>query len=93
MAFELVKKEFNSSVNKYQSCAADARRALDNAFLFLERVFAGRQEMVLFVTELTLNPLAAWFVSEHGCDKFYEYNRELLIEDKKTELKKKIHEI
>lgn len=92
-SFELVKKEFARSVKNYHIAAAATRQELDNAFLFLEKVFAGRQEMVLFVTELTLNPLAAWFISEHGCDKFYEYNKELLIEDKKAELKKKIQEI
>ena len=92
-AFTLVKEEFGNAVNKYRCCASEARQALTNAFLFLEKVFAGRQEMVLFITELTLNPLAVWFVSEHGCDKFYEYNRELLIDDKKTEIKKKIHEL
>ena len=80
-------------MEEYQQTCETTRQALTNTFLFLEKVFAGRQEMVLFVTELTLNPKAAWFISEHGCDKFYEYNRELLIDDKKTELKKKIHEL
>ena len=43
-----------------------------------------------FVTELTLNPHASWFVTEHGCDKFFEYNKELLLEEKKDQLKKEV---
>lgn len=91
--FDKIKEMFTHTVEQYSLSADTVRQSLTNCFLFLEKVFAGRQEMVLFVTELTLNPHAAWFVSEHGCDKFYEYNRELLIDDKKTELKKKIHEL
>lgn len=91
-AFDLVREEFRHTVEKYRQDCEAAKQALTNAFLFLEKVFAGRQEMVLFVTELTLSPHATWFISEHGCDKFYEYNRELLIDDRKTELKKKIRE-
>lgn len=91
--FDRAKGIFADTVEQYSHSADAARQALTNCFLFLEKVFAGRQEMVLFVTELTLNPHAAWFISEHGCDKFYEYNRELLIDDKITELKKKIHKL
>lgn len=91
--FLRVRESFSRRVGDYNASAMEAGQALTNAFLFLEKAFSGRQEMVLFVTELTLNPHAAWFVSEHGCEKFYEYNRELLIDDRKTELKKKIHEL
>lgn len=86
-AFAFVKELFGQSVADYDRAASDTRQALTNAFLFLEKAFAGRQEMVLFVTELTLNTHASWFVSEHGCDKFYEYNKELLLDEKKAELK------
>lgn len=91
--FDRIRELFAGAVEQYSRSAEKTGQALTNSFLFLEKVFAGRQEMVLFVTELTLNPNAAWFVSEHGCDKFYEYNRELLIDDKKSELKRKIQEL
>lgn len=92
-SFEEVKNSFDISVAEYNTLAENTRTALTNAFLFFEKVFAGRQEMVLFVTELTLNPQAAWFVSEHGCEKFFEYNKELLLDERKTELKKKLRQL
>lgn len=91
-AFSHVKKAFDSLVSEYDELAGRTRQSLTNAFLFLEKVFAGRQEMVLFVTGLTLNPNAVWFVSEHGCDKFYEYNKELLLDEKKIRLQEKIRQ-
>jgi len=89
-AFDLVKNLFGETVTEYESCINDIQYALTNTFTFLEQVFAGKQEMVLFVTELAMNPHASWFLSEHGCDKFYEYNKDLLIDEKKQELQRKI---
>ena len=90
-AFVQVKERFEQETAAYESMADSTRSALTNAFLFLEKAFAGRQEMVLFVTELTLNGNGTWFVAEHGCDKFYEYNRELLLDERKKELQERIH--
>ncbi len=92
-AFDHVKSLFSQDLSVYERLADNTRNSLTNAFLFLEQVFAGRHEMVHFVTELTLNPHVSWFVSEHGCEKFYEYNRELLLDEKKTALRKKIREL
>lgn len=91
-AFRHVKESFDILVTEYNALTDRTRSALTNSFLFLEKVFAGRQEMVLFVTELTLNSHAVWFVSEHGCEKFYEYNRELLLDEKKIKLQEKIRQ-
>ncbi len=88
--FSFIKAQFETAVSGYDKQAEEARGHLTNAFLFLEKALDGRQEMVLFVTELTLNPHASWFVAEHGCDKFFEYNKELLLEEKKSQLKKEV---
>ncbi|MCH5252067.1 MAG: AAA family ATPase [Lachnospiraceae bacterium] len=92
-AFGEIKKAFSVSTEEYEKLAEETRTSLTNSFLFLEKIFAGRPEMVLFVTELTLNPQAAWFVTEHGCDKFFEYNKELLLEEKKAKLQEQIRRL
>lgn len=89
-AFEFVKGFFGNSVAEYETNCTNTKNSLTNAFLFLENIFAGKQEMVLFVTELAMNPHISWFLSEHGCDKFYEYNKDLLVDEKKQELRRKI---
>ena len=88
-----IKHLFSRSALEYDKLAEKTRGALTNTFLFLEKIFAGRPEMVLFVTELTLNPHAVWFVSEHGCDKFFEYNKELLLDEKRTKLQEQIRRL
>ncbi len=90
--FETVKQSFENLVAGYQEVVDQTRTHLTNAFLFLEKTFSRGQEMVLFVTELTLNSHAVWFVSQHGCEKFYEYNKELLLDERKGELQNRIKE-
>ncbi len=62
------------------------KKALEYAFDFMEQVFEGGQEMVLFVTELTLGKEAVLFLAEHTCERYMKYNQELLIGTKKAEL-------
>ena len=53
--------------------------ALEHAFDFMEQAFENGEEMVVFVTELTLTPEAAMFLSEHTCERYMTYNEQLLI--------------
>ena len=50
--------------------------------VFLEEVFGTGQEMVIFITELTTNFYSVKFISENGSEKYYQYNQELLFDEK-----------
>mgnify|MGYP003304253383 FL=1 len=52
----------------------------------MEQAFENGQEMVVFVTELTLGKEAVLFLAEHTCERYMKYNKELLIGTKKAEL-------
>ena len=55
------------------------------------RTSRGGQEMVIFVTELTLSPEAAVFLAEHTCERYLEYNQELLIGTRRRDLLNEIN--
>jgi len=61
-------------------------KALEHAFDFMEQAFPNGQEMVVFVTELTLGKEAVMFLAEHVCERYMKYNQELLIGTKKATL-------
>ena len=61
-------------------------KALEYAFDFMEQAFENGQEMVVFVTELTLGKEAVMFLAEHTCERYLTYNQELLIGTKKANL-------
>ena len=62
------------------------RRALEHAFDFMEQAFERGQELVVFVTELTMNNDAALFLSAHACERYKAYSSELLAGTRRAEL-------
>ena len=59
---------------------------LECAFDFMEQAFSDGEEMVVFVTELTLGAQSALFLAEHECERYLHYNEQLLIGKRKREL-------
>ena len=63
-----------------------ASEQLENVFLFIEETIGAGQEMVVFVTGLTVTPESALFLASHTCERYQKYNAELLIGTKRAEL-------
>ena len=84
--FMNVKRGFDVQRIVLEEAELAAQKALEYAFDFMEQAFEGGQEMVLFVTELTLEKEAVLFLAEHTCERYMKYNQELLIGTKKAGL-------
>lgn len=67
-----------------------ASEQLENVFSFIEETIGAGQEMVVFVTELTLNSETAMFLSDNPSEKYLKYNSELLVGTKKEEILSKL---
>ena len=63
--FALAKEPFDAQCEKLQSLENQGIETLEHAFTFMEQAFSDGQEMVVFVTELTITPEIAVFLSEH----------------------------
>ena len=44
------------------------------------------QELLILVTELTINYYAATFISRYGCDAYFTHNQELLFYERQQEI-------
>lgn len=71
---------------KLKTAEKETGEALEHAFDFMEQVSEKGQEMVIFVTELTLDTNAVLYLLEHGCERYLKYKEELLIGTKRAEL-------
>lgn len=89
-AYKLVKEQHNENVKNYNKEVEKVSVALDNAFTFLEQAFGDGNEMVIFVTELTVNTNCSKFISRHGCDKYYAHNATLLFYKREQDLTQQI---
>lgn len=85
-SFAQAKAGFDRQRETLEDAEKKAVNALENAFDFMEQAFENGEEMVVFVTELTLTPEAAMFLSEHTCERYMTYNEQLLIGKRKREI-------
>lgn len=44
----------------------------------------------MFVTELTMDPAAHAFLVENGCERYFRYNQDLLLDSRKAALQREL---
>ena len=85
-SFLAAKSGFDRQRENLEEAEEETQNALCNAFDFMEKAFEQGEEMVLFVTELTLNAASARFLADHDVEKYEQYKEQLLIGTRKAEL-------
>lgn len=85
-AFEIIKKDFDEQVKELKKSVANAGKRLSNMFVFCEKVFPEGQELLIIVTELTINPNTSSFINKYGCTEYFKHNKDLLIYDRQQEI-------
>lgn len=81
-----LRSRFARDSDRYEELAEDAGAALEHGFDFMEAAFGGSQEMVLFVTELNTGYYSVYFLQEYDCERYYQYNRNLLFSQEEQEI-------
>ena len=89
----IVKQVLQKSLTNLKALDKESQSSLHNAFVFFEEVFKEGQELLILVTEMTVNKRISKYIYNHGCDKYYQHNKQLLFEDKQNELMEKIEAI
>ncbi len=84
--FALLRERFGADSDHYEELFDEAGAALEHAFDFMEAAFAGSQELVLFVTELNTGAYSVHFLQDYECERYYQYNRDLLFSQEEEEI-------
>ncbi|MBQ2320156.1 MAG: AAA family ATPase [Lachnospiraceae bacterium] len=84
--FETARTGFDKWCEELEKLEEKTGICLENAFDFMEAAFGNGQEMVIFVTELTINSESSVYLSENKCDRYMKYNEQLLIGTRKAQL-------
>lgn len=88
--FDTVMDDFTEESEKLSTMEDAAGEKLNHAFDFVEDVFSDGQEMLVFVTELTITPEISSFLAENECEKFDIYNEKLMVGSNRTKLLKEL---
>ena len=85
-AFAEIREAFNQVRAEREQVLDRTAMMLGNAFDFIIRTFGENQELVMFVTELSINCYAVEFINEEGSDKYTYYAARLLADDRQREI-------
>ncbi len=86
-AWDRLRELFGADSDRYETLIDEAGMRLEHAFNFMEAAFGGSQEMVLFVTELNTGFYSVRFLQQYECQRYYEYNRNLLFAGEEQEIR------
>ena len=89
-AFVIVKAKFEKELAEMKKETIRIRSRLENLFAFVEEAFAEGNEMLILVTELTVNHNSARFISQFGCDAYQKHNEKLMLSERQMLLKEEI---
>ncbi|MBQ5698352.1 MAG: ATPase, partial [Lachnospiraceae bacterium] len=81
---------FGEERKQYEEQCDKALQMLEYAFDFMEGTYGDSQEMVIFITELNTSQNAVKFLADNSCDRYYQYNKRLLFEDRSADIMKKL---
>ena len=91
--FDLLRGKFAEENANYQDMVDVAGQKLEYAFDFMEYAFGNTQEMTAFITELNTNFYSIQFLQNYECDRYYQYNKNLLFDEKRRSLLNRIENL
>lgn len=89
-AWERIKELFAAESDGYEAMIEEGGAMLEHGFDFMEAAFGDGQEMVIYITNLNTSFYSVRFLQEYECERYYQYNKKLLFEDREGGLKEKI---
>ena len=88
--FDDVKVDFDKLVAAMKQSVSATGEHLHNLFLFVDRAFSEGNEMLVLVTELTVNSYSARYISTFGCEDYTHYNQLLMVSERQNNIKDEI---
>ena len=85
-AFAHARQGFDLQQEILEQAILAAGVALEQAFDFMEQAFPKGQEMVVFVTNLTVCRESASFLAAHNCERYIRYNDLLLTGSRREQI-------
>ena len=91
--FKAIQTAFAKRVETHNKQIEECAKYLQNVFKFIRACWKEGQEMILFVSELTINRYSTSFIAKWGSEDYYQYNHELLVYDQDQKLKDEISDL
>ena len=91
--FALVKAKFDGEVVEMKTATIAVQTRLHHLFTYVENAFGEGNEMLIFVTDLTVNTYSSRFISKFGSEDYQKQSQELMLTERQTDLVAEIKEL
>lgn len=92
-AFERIRSRYDGTVAQMRQETERVQAELAALFAFVEEAFAQGNEMLILMTELTVDNAAARFIASFGSPDYQRHNREMLLSERSDDIKARIDEL
>lgn len=89
-AYDLVKEKYNSEVTGLKQETIKVQARLHALFSFVEQAFGQGNEMLVLVTELTVDSAGAQFIAAFGSEDYSRHSQELMISERRDSIQEQI---
>lgn len=89
-AFAYVKDKFDAQVTDYKEDTEAVKERMHYLFSFVEDTFGSGNEMLILVTECTVQADCAKFIGMYGCEDYQRHNEELMLTERNDGLLERI---
>jgi hypothetical protein len=90
-AFSVLKNAFDSEVVKLKSENDEINKRLHNLFAFSEVAFMDGNEVLVLVTELTVNAYSARYIATYGSEDYKKHNEDLMLHERQDDIMNEIN--
>ncbi|MCH5280831.1 MAG: AAA family ATPase [Lachnospiraceae bacterium] len=91
--FALIKTAYDKEVAQMKQEVITCKENLSSLFAFVEKAFGEGNELLVLVTELTVNNDSAGFIASFGCEEYQKQNERLMISERTDRLVQQIREL
>ncbi len=88
--FELLKVAFDKETTQLKVENERIQKRLHNLFAFSETAFMDGNEVLVLVTELTVNAYSARFIALYGSEDYHRHNEDLMLHERQNDIMKEI---
>ncbi len=92
-AFDKAKEKFDAEVADYKRETGKVQEKMHYLFRFVEDTFGSGNEMLILVTECTVQADCAKFIATYGCEDYQRHNEELMLTERGDSLAERIAEL
>ena len=85
-AFLFIKEAFDDQVADMKAQSDEISKELENLFAFVEKIFGIGNEMLILVTDLTVNANSMKFISRKGSKEYFKYNKKYQLYERQQEI-------